>query len=744
MSFRAEVASFLGAAEKFHDMGRKDKDSDTKNNYYNALIQNQQATQSLNEKKLASSEKMARDRLGIQREQLGQQNSFRKAQLGMAGRAQDRADKFNDWRMSGAPPGARATRAAPGALDTGDGTTSRLFNGQGGTGAVPTTGAVPFTGVSGNDNPYAANAQGDDEEDVVGDETPQPVMDDEEQDFAAGGAVGEPLDRRRPGAVSDDQEEPPLPTVQGVNAERDRRRTEAAAPAPGTATKTSGGFDLASTLAGWGANAASVGADSGSARDVNAGRAASMSPATRQPPPAYGVPPNEEPEAAPAVTEDEFSAPKPKPTEPAPNGVGSDYVSGRSPKGALDIEEAGAVPADPAPAPAPAAASKKSAVDASGAGAPVPTKANPEAGFNPVALGAKGLMETYKLGDQKGVDVDGNHKRLANHEGAYSDEEIKAINKAVDPNGELSESARVIARLDAGVKYHLARGDQKKAAEMAKSLLAYGGLQASKFGAAAARAMQVGKNDEAAKYIALGLDQVPDGRSIGVAADKNGAFHATAKDPQTGEVHDLGNFDTAQVMKLALGLQSGQEFYTRVAQIAGGNFGKSVTNQGNKPAPGEKIAPLANRERATKMIDSVTDKFKPTEGADPRHFEEAKSIASQMLHTNNIDPTNAMRFVGMMTDIKQQPQAKVIQKDGGGVLVEWQGQQLKLSTNMIAQIGLLRKSQEEAAAAASEKTKHEQGVKDKAAKEASKFNQPAPGRAPVIRWKKPVNPASES
>lgn len=707
MSFRAEVSDFLGAATKVNDMVRKNKDSNAKNNYYDALIKNQQTTADFHNRQLSSQEGLARDRLKLQRDQLSSNNSFRQGQLGVQ---RDRTNMMRDYYGAKAQPRA-------GAVDTGPGTPSRLFGGT--QGGVPNAGAVPFTGagaVPGNPalptgavSPYDANAEGSDEELETAASEPDMDGDDEELDYAEGGVVGKsPTQPAVPLSDEAQEDDTTPPTARDVNANRERRIANRGANADrmtdSGGTSTSGGFNLANTLAGWATRAAPA-EGAVTARDTNVNRTM------------RGAKPGDSSGAPGDSNEDPSWYTPPAPVDYAPSnpgrGVGSDRVAS-----GVQMDE----PAAPVSAPAKGigsdrvasgqevAPAPKPAVDT----APVPTNANPGASMNnPVALGVESIIKHHNLG-RTGVDVDGKAKRLGNHETGYTDSEIAAINKAVDPDGELSESAKVIARLDAATKFHLAKGDPKKAAQMAQSLLAYGGMQASKFGAAAARAIQSGKNDEAAKYISLGLDQVPDGRSIGVAADKNGVFHATATDPQSGEVSDLGNFDTKQVMKLALGLSSGQEYYQRLAQIASGNFGK-VTKQGNPRD--EKVPPLADRTKAFTGIEEslppeLTGKqLEPTlkaKSMTPDQFHVAKTAASDVLRTNNTNPREAFGLVNEMIDPDAKTQAPMRTQPlpNGGMAVQFNNKVFKLSREATADIGNLANAVKKARAA-------EQAAKDK-------------------------------
>jgi hypothetical protein len=299
---------------------------------------------------------------------------------------------------------------------------------------------------------------------------------------------------------------------------------------------------------------------------------------------------------------------------------------------------------------------------------------------NPVAVGVRAMQR----GSQgQGAVPSGNPQgspqqspQQTPQQTAYTPEEIAAFNKAVDPKDELTPAAKTIARLDAGVKFYLSAGQTQKAENMARSLLMYGGLQAQKFGDSAVRAIKGGDMKAAAQYINEAYDNVPDGRELTSEMGDDGKMHVGVKDPTTGQTHDMGSFDTQQVLKLALGLQNGSEYTTRIQQIASGNFGQPPKSAPKQPS-------LQDRGRADTAINSVADAQLPKGNEDA-----VRDMASNIYQANGVGPSDALKIASRIID----PTKGTIQatKDGGGVVQIDDGRQIVLPRNTYLQAVAIR------------------------------------------------------
>jgi Trypsin-like peptidase domain len=166
---------------------------------------------------------------------------------------------------------------------------------------------------------------------------------------------------------------------------------------------------------------------------------------------------------------------------------------------------------------------------------------------------------------------------------AATDEEIRTLNKAADPKGELNEAAKTIARLNAGLAFYLSRGQPDEAARLAQSLIMYAGLYSQKFGDVAMYALKNGDMKSAIGYLARAYDNIPRSRELSAKLDGNGNVHAIATDPRTGGSQDLGAFDAPQVFKLALGLPSGSDYMSNLTRIATGRVNDSASVKSDVP-----------------------------------------------------------------------------------------------------------------------------------------------------------------
>ena len=110
-------------------------------------------------------------------------------------------------------------------------------------------------------------------------------------------------------------------------------------------------------------------------------------------------------------------------------------------------------------------------------------------------------------------------KAIAAGQGGFSDEEMRALGKSVDPEGKLSESTRNMVALGSMYQYWQNKGDPEKAQRVAFQLLQNYRSAATRYAALAARAAENGDMDTATKAMLKAHANVPDGRDMALQRD---------------------------------------------------------------------------------------------------------------------------------------------------------------------------------------------------------------------------------
>lgn len=213
------------------------------------------------------------------------------------------------------------------------------------------------------------------------------------------------------------------------------------------------------------------------------------------------------------------------------------------------------------------------AIPTQGGAAPAPAPGGDSGGGLGEALhGALSfLSSTFGLGQQNaalpGTDskLKDGQKRFAQGEGSVSPAEYNDVMKTVDPKGELPESARRVAALNAVYRYYLDRGDVDKANKAAASLVQTARLEAAKYGTVALQALKSGDQQGAIKAIQAGYDATPDGKDLQVDA-ATGTFKQV--DSKSGQATGEGKITPEALIAAAEGLQNGSMYWEQVMAAA--------------------------------------------------------------------------------------------------------------------------------------------------------------------------------
>jgi hypothetical protein len=347
---------------------------------------------------------------------------------------------------------------------------------------------------------------------------------------------------------------------------------------------------------------------------------------------------------------------------------------------------------------APAQEGAVPADEGAASGKEAPAQAPQEKSDNPVGLGLKSIMQSYGMGQQRtalpGTDPHAEEGLKKFHAGssAASDQEIAGMNKAVDPNNELDDSAKTVARLDAGVNYWLAQGNKKNAAVLSQRLLEYGKQKTQALGQAAAEAAKRGDTKRATELLTKAYDYIPDGGQLKTQLGENGRLKASVLDQRSGVEVPLGDLGPQELYHYSLGVANGSVYMQHLVQIASGNIGTKGQKQGGEATPriGDRI------KVADEMKTEASEQAPGADGAQapkyalPKGQEDSvKDIASQMFAANNMNKQDALRIASGIVDPKQKDHKITLTRDGA-VFNSEDGRQIKIPRGAYLQAVAIR------------------------------------------------------
>lgn len=158
----------------------------------------------------------------------------------------------------------------------------------------------------------------------------------------------------------------------------------------------------------------------------------------------------------------------------------------------------------------------------------------------------------------------GNLRQLTQN--AATTQEVAAVDRTVDPHGQMNDAARAIARLNAGYDYYLQKGEPQKALKYAASMVLYARSHSMMAGQIAAQALQRGNVPVAAQAIVEAHNQLPDGKAIQIkGVDQQGVSYAVVD--TDGNLTDQGRANLDQMMHLATGMQNGSVWLQQMGEL---------------------------------------------------------------------------------------------------------------------------------------------------------------------------------
>lgn len=201
---------------------------------------------------------------------------------------------------------------------------------------------------------------------------------------------------------------------------------------------------------------------------------------------------------------------------------------------------------------------------------------NPDGVGQAVQAGFKWLERTFGFDQQRaalpGTDPQRQQalQAFASNEGAPTVQEIRTIDKTIDPEGKLTPEVRSLARMYGVYKMYEARGDMRGAAQMAGAMMLHSRRVLSTGGVAVERMIRAGNLEGAAKVGEQAYNEgVPDGQRLKVTPEKGGQFKMELFD-QDGQLTQQGRYGVDQLLKFATGMQNGTVWFQKFGELAQG------------------------------------------------------------------------------------------------------------------------------------------------------------------------------
>jgi hypothetical protein len=157
-------------------------------------------------------------------------------------------------------------------------------------------------------------------------------------------------------------------------------------------------------------------------------------------------------------------------------------------------------------------------------------------------------------------------RALASNEGAASTDDVRTIDRTIDPENKLQPHERALARLYGTYKFYVDRGEDAKASKVAGAMLMHIREKVQLYGSVVADRLQKGDNKGAAEAAQVAYDQLPNGKRAEVKPDGN-QFSYSLFDAD-GEITEQGKMTVNQMMRVATGMQDGTTWFKELGKLA--------------------------------------------------------------------------------------------------------------------------------------------------------------------------------
>lgn len=296
-------------------------------------------------------------------------------------------------------------------------------------------------------------------------------------------------------------------------------------------------------------------------------------------------------------------------------------------------------------------------------------------------------------------------RQIAAGAGGLSEEEMAAAKKAVDPEGQLTESQRNMAALGSVYQYWANQGSPQKAEKVAFQMLQYYRNASQRYAAIAAKAAEGGNIDLATKAALKAYQNVPDGNDMHMERNEDGTLTYAMTGPK-GETIRQGIATPQQLAASAMGMASGgfdkallsAAGAHEAAQGSGGAVGGKGTSGGKTQSASDRNTEEASAMGAvdalkTKWLeDETTKKLKPEElKAAEAGWEQMGNLATHIMQQNKVTSKEAARAADILLNPAGGPKGKsdfklAMGDDGTNTITMGNGMKFSLDDNQLDQV----------------------------------------------------------
>lgn len=303
-------------------------------------------------------------------------------------------------------------------------------------------------------------------------------------------------------------------------------------------------------------------------------------------------------------------------------------------------------------------------------------------------------------------------RQIAAGAGGLSEEEMAQAKKAVDPEGQLTESQRNMAALGSVYQYWANQGEPKKAEKVAFQMLQYYRNASQRYAAIAAKAAEGGNIDLATKAALKAYQNVPDGNDMHMERNEDGTLTYVMTGPK-GETIRQGIATPQQLAASAMGMASGgfdkallsAAGAHEAAQGGGGAVGGRGTSGGKTQSAGDRAKEEETAMGAVNALKENWAKDEKNKGKEPDEtmWEQMGNVATHIMQGNKVTSKEAARAADLLINPGRTDKTKAdfklsMGEDGVNTIKFTNGLKINLDDDQLEQIQNARAARIKAAA----------------------------------------------
>lgn len=303
-------------------------------------------------------------------------------------------------------------------------------------------------------------------------------------------------------------------------------------------------------------------------------------------------------------------------------------------------------------------------------------------------------------------------RQIAAGAGGLSEEEMAAAKRAVDPEGQLTESQRNMAALGSVYQYWANQGEPKKAEKVAFQMLQYYRNASQRYAAIAAKAAEGGNIDLATKAALKAYQNVPDGNDMHMERNEDGTLTYVMTGPK-GETIRQGIATPQQLAASAMGMASGgfdkallsAAGAAEAAQGGGGAVGGRGTSGGKTQSAGDRAKEEETAMGAVNALKENWAKDEKNKGKEPDEtmWEQMGNVATHIMQGNKVTSKEAARAADLLINPGRTDKTKAdfklsMGEDGVNTIKFTNGLKINLDDDQLEQIQNARAARIKAAA----------------------------------------------